>query len=350
MNQRDFGRLRATYASQQMCVFTGAGVSFTAARHYSAPGWWDLLYEVYRQAHAGMPEEAVRAGFRKLRTDRDSAWGVASAMATQLGGESALLGQMRRALVGRTGRDARYKRLPRAYLLHARTLNAVISFCSRIRSIRKHLCLKPNPKIRAVLTANYDWFLEGGATQKYNANPFKPMARASSREHPHRLPVYHIHGYVPHGLRRKVKCRLVLTEESYARAYREGSRGWTVASLDRFLPKFPTLFVGFSFEDRFLMEYLTAQAARPAVPSHFALLRRSDTKPETLRQLRNARVTALLYGDHSGVPDILGAVYRDGLPASWRRVKKEPRPRAGPDSGRFTPAQYWQRLLGEIKH
>lgn len=66
-------------------------------------------------------------------------------------------------------------------------------------------------------------FLGGGATQKYNANPFKPMAAPSPTEKPGKFPIYYIHRCVPHDTSHKPRCRLVLTKDLYEKAYAPGA-------------------------------------------------------------------------------------------------------------------------------
>ncbi|UCE06141.1 MAG: hypothetical protein JSW07_21580 [bacterium] len=53
-----------------------------------------------------------------------------------------------------------------------------------------------NDKVKAVLTLNYDSFLEAGATQKFNSARFKPKITNEPPARDNQLPVYHIHGYI----------------------------------------------------------------------------------------------------------------------------------------------------------
>jgi hypothetical protein len=332
-----------TYQHGPICVFTGAGVSFTEARLYQAPGWWDLLLETYLAIHPALSADEARTRFEALRADHPLAWDTASTLVADAGGEAAFLEIMRRVLVGRTGRDTRYKRLPRAYLGHAATLNAVIALCSRLRAIRVHPCFEPNPNVRAVLTLNYDWFLEGGATQKYNANPFKPMSSLDSREEPGRLPVYHIHGYVPHDLREEPEHPLILTAESYRHAYGPGT--FTSQMLDCFLGRFPTLFVGISFEDELLVKRLESLAQHAAPSAHFALLKQGSVAEALLDRLRDAGMTPILYADHGLVPAILGRVYQGGLGPDDLVVPLESKGGKRLGERRLSPEDYWALLL-----
>jgi hypothetical protein len=343
-SEQALAALCQVYRTQRICLFTGAGTSFTEAKHHRTPGWWDLLLETNGEIHPGLEERELKARFAELREQHPQAWDVASALADEAGGEANLLAMMRQALVGRTGRDARYKRLPRAYLDNAATLNAVVAFCSRLRAIRIHPCLVPNRAVRAVLTLNYDWFLEGGATQKYNANPFKPMASLDSKEDPPRLPVYHIHGYVPHGIHREPRHPLVLTAKSYHQAYEPCS--FARKTLDLFLGRYTTLFIGISFEDELLMQRLEALARESSTPPHFALIKEGGSDRGLLERLhRSAGVQPILYGDHGQIPTLLGHVYEARLTRKELRVPVESK--TGKRIGHHDLSQrdYWALLL-----
>lgn len=321
LSEKALDALCQAYQQRPICLFTGAGVSFTKAKHYRTPSWWDLLLEIYGKIHPKLKEEKCRARFAELRNKHTFAWDMASVLAQEAGSEDAFLAIMRRVLVGRTGRDARYKRLPKAYLDHGATLNAVIAFCSCLRAIRKHPCLIPNPNVEAVLTLNYDWFLEGGATQKYNANPFKPMASLMSKRVPGRLPVYHIHGYVPHGIRQKPKYPLILTAESYREAYEPGT--FTRKTLDELLGHFPTLFIGISFRDERFLRRLKALARRDETPTHFALIKQGSLKMVLLDRIESAGIQPILYCCHEQIPTILGQVYQTRLKPEDLRIQLE---------------------------
>jgi hypothetical protein len=143
------------------------------------------------------------------------------------------------------------KNLPNAYLRDARTLNAIIAFCFRLSAIKEYPCLELNEKVKAILTLNYDWFLEGGASQKSRREDiFKPMARESSKSIEGKLPVYHIHGYFPFNRDEKPDCEIILTNTTYIRAYEDISENSLKNRiLNEFLCRYPTLFIGVSFDD-----------------------------------------------------------------------------------------------------
>jgi hypothetical protein len=196
--------------------------------------------------------------------------------------------------------------------------------------------------VKAVLTLNYDWFFEGGGTQKYNADRFKPMASPNSKLEPGKLHVYHLHGYVPHGIRRKPKYDLVLTAESSQRADRT-STTFARSTIDKFLRCHPTLFLGTSFDDEPLLKRIEV-LSRKGAPRHFAILKKRTIKRERLNRLRAAGVEIILCDRFEEIPSLLAKVYRASMSAMDRCV---PIIKSG---GRIVvqrvpPKDYWAMLL-----
>lgn len=340
-SERALDSLCQEYAERGVCLFTGAGTSITESKKYKTPGWWGLLEEACRRIHPRRSEEECTEHFDALCKRHGSAWSVASALADEAGGEARLLAVIRRALVRRTGSDGRYKRLPKSYLDHAGTLNAVLAFCSRVRAIGDWPRYGINPRVRDVLTLNYDWFFEGGGTRKHQANRFKPMASLNSKRRTGRLHVYHVHGYIPHGINTRIEHPLVLTSGSYREAYKEGT--FALRRIDEHLGETSAVFVGISFEDDPLVRRLEKLAGEGAT-THFVLTKKGDIGPDRMRLLRSARVRAIVYDDHPQIPSILRRVYAAGLSSEDRTVPKElGRRRVG--QVRLSERDYWSTLL-----
>jgi hypothetical protein len=332
------------YRAERICLFTGAGVSFTEAKDYRTPGWWGLLFETYRAIHPELSKCECTERFEGLRDRYSRAWDIATVLADETGDEDVFLEKMRRVIAGRTGRDAKHKLLPNAYLDHAATLNAVIAFCSQLRAIREFPCYELNDRIHAVLTLNYDWFLEGGATTKHQANRFKPMVSDKSREKTGRRSVYHIHGYIPHSIRRKRKYPFVLTAQSYNDAY-DDPNSFTRKKVDTLLRDYPTLFIGISFDDERLLERLEVLARNSNAQAHFALLKQGTVAEKLLNRLRSAKVLPILYNAHEQIPTILGRVYQAGLLENDLTTKVESETGKVMGSKKVTPDEYWALLL-----
>ncbi len=344
-------KLCQTYQNEKICIFTGAGVSFTESKYYQTPGWWDLLLEIYTRIHPEVNNAEKPAKFEQLRKSYSHPWQMASHL-EEIAGEEKFTDILRQLFYHRTtkqdlkrrpiGAD-KDKRLPIDYLNHALTLNAVIAFCSKIRAIRKHPCFLKNEKIQAVLTLNYDCFVEAGATQKYNSGKFKPRI---SRERPDRddqLPVYHIHGYIPYGGRKPAKG-LVLTEVSYQKAYQK--EGDASIILNDFLSHFSTSFIGISFNDELLLKHLERQAKADGAKNHFAFLK-IGTSNELLKRLRSVNVFPILFEAYEQIPLILEQVYQTFFPSTLAieiEAKIEDKIRKV-GIVELTKNEYWELLL-----
>jgi gluconate kinase len=363
------------YSNKEVCVFTGAGVSFVKSKKFKTSGWWTFLEDIYEDIQSSIKKRRHMLDFEMLKKKYPHPWDIADFFQDMVGKEE-LERIICRLLNRKVTTDLIYKRLPVGYLKNATTLNAVISFCSSIRAKRRHQCLVPNPKVKAIITLNYDCFLEAGATTKYNAGPFKPMSSRSSKPRSSQLPVYHIHGYAPYGvvfkitqqalnrlrqeeipnkllrdleelssqpllekpeflktlkkkigddqtkkysksilkcsaLDRKPKHLLVLTKESYRRAY--SPHGFADRTIDHFLGQYSTLFVGVSFEDALLIKKLASLSA-PDKPDHFALVHQENADAISKR-LKPTRVLSVIYPQHDQILSILGYTYRSTLPS-----------------------------------
>ena len=344
--------VEAYRAAERICVFTGAGVSYTQDERYRAPGWKQLLRDILIELLGDSRRNEAELVLSGLETSHENLWDLASAVKSCATNDESFLQALRRAVLRENESVDSYGRLKAKNLRGATTLNAVVAFCSRVRELRKHPCFEVNPKIEAVLTANYDWFLEAGATAKHQAYRFKPMTRPSSALRRGSLPVYHIHGYLPYGKPQTRGAKpgqkppnglhptepLILDREGYECAYRPGS--WTLDILERHIPSHTKVFIGFSFEDRYLRRELLRFSKAPQAPSHFALMRRDDDRPlGLLDELVDARVRPILYEEHSQIPQILAQAYQGSLPAGGALI-----PRKGHGPARFSPETVWKML------
>jgi hypothetical protein len=321
-SSRNLQRLCATYRdakreATRLCLLTGGGVSYVSAGDYDTPGWKGLLEAL----HARLRDEKLlrddETSYAMMRSRYPRDWDLAERF-LEAAGKTRLQEAIRTAIQRWPGQDTarEYKRLPRKYLEHQLTLNATIAFCSRIRRVNVWPCYGPNlDRIAAVITLNYDWYLEGGATQKYetgSSRSLKPMTRCESTLYETCLPVYHIHGYLPYEADRTPRSDLILARSDYQRAYADES-SFLRRTLDRLLDDSRMLLFGLSFEDEYLLDRLTAHAAGTAEPRHYALLSKSEFTAERLARIRDAGIATILYEEHDNVPHLLGEIYKCGL-------------------------------------
>jgi hypothetical protein len=344
----------------QVCLFTGAGASFTFAKAYRVDGgWWGVLHEIYRRIqHRYAPEKSdqeIRSDFEALKATPLTEWDMAEELnrmvaecGRRTGGPAEFTDFVRDAVIpfqSRARKD-KSKNLPNAYLMRAHTLNALIAFCSKLSALGRHPCLDLNEKVRAVLTLNYDWFIEGGASQKYRRKMiFKPVARDRFQEEEGKLSVFHIHGYFPFHRDRDPDCEIILTKSDYERAYGDGSQAsLRHRILDRFLGTYSTLFVGLSFKDEHFLSYLERSArSREETPRHFAFLIKDEITDDLRKRLADANVSIIRFEQYRQLPDLLRDVYVSTLPV--RKRVKDRSSKTGNGYKNLTPNGYWKRLL-----
>ena len=328
-SQSSFEKLRQCYrcatrddtCDTRLCVFTGAGVSFMKEGQYETPGWMNLLESIHEKIYSH-PKHNYPS-FARLQEMYKSPWDIAEYLLERTD-DRKFIRLIRHEIQKWTGRDigkkvsrntfSPYKRLPRSYLNKQTTLNSTIAFCSCLTAIKKYPCYKPNlNKIKAVLTLNYDWYLEGGATTKYQTKlPFKPIARFNPRSFKGKLPVYHIHGYFPYNKDREPRGELILSKSQYENAYND-EEGFLRTQLDFFLTRHPTLFVGISFKDDFLLDRLKSLAEKRPNINQFALFRKRDITNSRVKEIKAAGISPVFFNDFASIPRILGEVYREGL-------------------------------------
>ena len=405
-SNQNLDRFCRVYANNKVCLFTGAGVSFVESERYPSPDWWGLLKDIYKHIQTHVNLSLAGRDFEQIEKKYPRPWDMADFFARKVGDNIELGKIIGKIINEKVTTDLTYKRLPIGYLNQAATLNAIISFCSRIRAIRRHPCLSPNnDRVKSVITLNYDCFLESGATTKYNAAPFKPMTEGSRKPRKSQLPVYHIHGYAPYGSVFKITPQslcclgkqnlpndLLNTLQSLQvsepinqvkllkplrdtlgkevlQKYKKQVLGCTVTDrhpkhplvmtsksyktayakggyaadiLDTFLGRYSTLFIGTSFDDKELIEKLNKLAGKKS-PEHFAMIRSKDSE-KILGRLAATRVSAIIYQEHGEIPSILSQIYQAAMDPEVLIPKED---KAGKiiDHENFTPHKYWEKLL-----
>jgi hypothetical protein len=320
-----FERLCAAYrnagrSGKRICLFTGAGVSYIKVDRYQTEGWAGILEAVHGELVRRDCLRPDEANFSAMRTRYAKDWDLAQRF-LEASGDEVLKNVIRSSIQSWVGLDLGrpsrpYKRLPKKYLDHQHTLNAAIAFCSRLKRINIWPCYEPNlEKVAAVITLNYDWYLEGGATKKYETDvgkALKPISGNDSSAPESSMPVYHIHGYFPYDLDTPPRHDLILARTHYEVAYHDED-SFLRTTLDEYLPRNVLVFLGISFQDDFLLERLRAETVVVGEAIHYAFLKRSEVAPGKLHEIAAAGVSPILYEDHDSIPWLLGEVYKGGL-------------------------------------
>jgi hypothetical protein len=319
-------RMRALareYCWAPIVLYTGSGVS-TGPREpvkgvrYGLPTWFSLLKQV-----SGEPDSTGWPDDPWLAADR----------AVKLCGGREKFKERLKGLICSGHHYRGYGQLNGKLLANAPTLRAVAAFCGQINGqiinpdIEKprlvHFRSAANPRIHAVLTANYDCFLESAGSNLYRNSPLRPVtALGSVAGSASRIPVFHIHGYVPHPFyqdesREQTINELIITRSDYEKHWRpDDVFGTTMGPQIHYFRYFTVLFVGFSFVDEYvcrLLRHIYDDYLSHAGRTHYALLEEERVRERGESFFLERGVTPIVYQNHDEIPSILGQLYQAGL-------------------------------------
>jgi len=147
------------------------------------------------------------------------------------------------------------------------TLKAVAGLCKGTNGRRG---------VRAVITYNYDNLLEVVLADRRA----EAIWRDNQTVKRGRLPIFHVHGYVPVEGERSNPNEIVFTEEQYHLAA-QNSYSWPNLVQIRHLSNHVGLMVGLSMTDRSMRRLLDALRKTPTPPQNYALLQKPQwPKPD----------------------------------------------------------------------
>jgi hypothetical protein len=335
-NVRD-GRIRALareYWQVPIVLYTGSGVSTCLpvkgkAKRYGLPTWFPLLAQV-----SGQPESKIWP---------EDPWLAADEAVGLCEGPDEFKRRLKQLI--RSAHNYRGKgQLSGTFVSNAGTLRAIAAFCGQLtgrivdpqKENPKDVYYRSaaNPRVSAVLTANYDCFLESAGSNLYRNSPLKPVtALGSQAGSMSRIPVYHVHGYIPHSLyqsesREQTIDELIITKEDYEKYWKSDDVfGTTMGPQIHYLRYFTVLFIGFSFVDEYVCKLLRrvynnylSRAGR----THFALLEEKRVQERGESFFLDMGVTPIVYQSHDEIPCILGQVYKAGLATDRIVTGEEP--------------------------
>lgn len=318
----NMAELKKHYSRYPIVVYTGAGVSRGDEKgRFGLPGWLDLLREILRRCVALGPTDLP-----------DDPWDAAEQVIKKCGGKKRFQKEITSIVQAQENYAGAKRQLSKSFLSQAPTLNAVAAFCARLKGqVQKvkgdRYDIGQNRRVRAVLTSNYDPFLEAAFSTKFIKPLLKPVAAYGSRVgNLEEIPVFHIHGYVPHPAQRRGASRkplvaqLVLGREDYETAWdRSNAFGTTMTPQIHFLRHYTVLFVGFSFTDKYVCDLLQAikkeyqSSQTPERKRHFAMISAGLFNERGGGYFQRIGVRPIIYRDHNEIPDLLGELYASGL-------------------------------------
>lgn len=325
-NENVFFDLLHTYRTRQIVLYTGAGVSRSSNAAFGVGGWEDLLRSALHQVDPDRRGEFDSV----IERCRDQPWRSASWLEETLGRDD--LARAIEIVVRNGGHFTNaHRQLSARFLSVAPTLTGLAAFCATILAVkdsRDAFRTGKNDRVAAVLTSNYDCYLEAASAAMFrNRMTFKPVAAyGSDAGRMTQIPVFHVHGYVSlpepgtsaTNTDRKPFLAPVLTEADYEKTWKHNDPfSPTMGPQIHYLRFFPCLFVGFSFRDEYVNELLSRireekQHRETKQSYHYAFLAKDDFTRIGSGQMKKFGVKPIILVDYACIPDALGQIYLDG--------------------------------------
>ena len=153
------------------------------------------------------------------------------------------------------------------------------------------LCESPEQGVKSVITYNYDNLLELVLEQRAHQSIFSP-----SFERNNKLPIYHVHGYVP--LHKKELASLVdeivFTEDQYHHVLGNSYHWSNIVQLHA-MSNSVGLMIGLSLSDRNIRRLLDAVRSAPIGATIYAILPVPNEDPPSVEELDNIQKNAIEY-------------------------------------------------------
>jgi len=342
----NYKALSRHYNSDPIALYTGAGVSCSENPDYGLGGWDALMRDILVQ-HFGNVATVVSDYDTAATKHAEEPWKLADWVNERVGKE-----QFKRDVVKIIQREQNfperqpsssnkkkgsnekkeYKQLGRKFLRQAPTLNSVCTFCAKIIAEltgTKNLTyqIATNPRVRAIITSNYDPFLEAASSAMFIRHIYKPVgAYGSSVGRLHQIPVFHIHGYVPYpeiiGARQQAEIPSmvdpVLTSEDYEKAWEDHAYNFTMGPQIHILRHYTTLFVGFSFRDKWVNDLLKELNEERVLRGkkrlyHYALMKESTINEKGKSFFDDLGIKPIGVMNYNQIPEFFRSLYNQAL-------------------------------------
>lgn len=281
---------RESFRCNKVSFFLGAGVSQDAG----APSWRELLHKVIK--HFRRKANFTISDVKKISK------GVSDS--------SIILG--RYAFPQTTYHVNELSEYLRTKVLYAKKKDSLL-----IDAI-VNTCLE-NANVESIITYNYDDLLEQGF-ERLVAGSFQRYESVyeKNRVSENRIPIYHVHGFVPEIREVGFESKPVLSEFDYHSIYREAFHWSNIEQLHA-LDRNVCFFIGLSMTDPNLRRLLDiSKTNSDGTPEHYVFLQRCNIKFQknsveknlyntgVLEQMmQNLGVTIIWYENHNEIPSLI---------------------------------------------
>lgn len=282
-------QLRAAHRSGNLVLYLGAGVSVGS----SLPTWQHLVAAMYFAALSQDSGRVIRQAYRNyllaisewyLTKDDEPIEITARKIRAFYSANEQLDDFMRSlhatlyaAMVDPGGYPARWQEI-QTLLRNNRTLNAVRHLCRSSVAGRR--------SVRSVVTYNYDNLLEMSLrvntldsvvhdppSDLRKREPYQSLWRSSPPWDRQRLPIYHVHGFIPLNRRHETSSpsEILFTEEEFNMAA-NNAYSWSNVVQIECMTNAVGLAIGLSMTDRNMRRLLDACRETPLPPRIYVLL------------------------------------------------------------------------------
>ena len=281
-------RLRDAHASGKLSLYLGAGVSVDSglptwdklvlAMYFSAlskksekpwhmyPGYLFAIAE-WQLKRAHEPLEITARKIRRYYADDDDF--------TQHLWETLYAGFLDAFSRGSKGSS------PSSICSENKTLEAIVQIC-------RNSVYKKNG-VDTVISYNYDSLLEISLGDYPYQAISSPLELQSGK-----LPIYHVHGYVPLNVTELTGADIVFTEDQYHQSAKD-PYSWANLIQIKTLSSSTGLMIGLSLSDRNMRQLLDAVSHMPVKTSNYALLKEPEWKEPDESELEQITEKAVSY-------------------------------------------------------
>ncbi len=171
---------------------------------------------------------------------------------------------------GRETFENNIQTLPYLNLSNNRTLSAIIDCCCKSKPGKTGL--------RSIVTYNYDNLVELGLEQFQNIkNYFQPIYKVNQKLESDKIPIYHVHGYIPFQNSNIEYDDILFSEDQYNRAFQDPYYWGNVIQVNQFTSS-TGLMIGISLSDRNTRRILDSIRNQPVMRNNFILMRKPKFK------------------------------------------------------------------------
>lgn len=142
-------------------------------------------------------------------------------------------------------------------------------------------CQKSVPGLRgltSIISYNYDNLVELALESYPGKDNFQVVYKQSHRLQPGKIPIYHVHGYIPYEQSSVRYEDILFSEDQYNRAFQDPDFWGNVVQVNR-LTSSTGLMIGLSISDRNTRRILDSIANQPVPKDNYILLRKPWFKP-----------------------------------------------------------------------